>query len=164
MLTRLRKSPIENISLINLVNEILEVFKNEIEQKELNVNVIIKENAYIELPYEYAKVLFYNLISNSIKYSEKGKDVYITGEYEGKRLKVGVADEGIGMTDQEIKNIFSDTYKDYFDKFHISSIGVGLSVVKIICDIHGIEIDLKSKKGIGTIVELVFPEAVSNQS
>jgi len=95
-------------------------------------------------------LLFGNLISNAIKYSSPRSTITILL----KERMLTVIDEGIGIE--------TDKQKEIFEKFkrgteYSGGFGVGLSIVKHICDEHHIEITLDSLPGKGTTFTLHFP-------
>lgn len=88
-----------------------------------------------------------NLLSNAMKYSSKRSLITLTLN-EGILM---IKDEGIGMSDTELLRV----YERYFqsDEIHGGE-GIGLSLVKNYCDNADIDIQIKSKKGVGTEIHL----------
>ena len=101
------------------------------------------------IPETQLQLLFGNLIGNAIKYSPAGSTITL-------QLKEGlfsIRDEGIGI---EVK-----TQKEIFKKFkrgteYAGGFGVGLSIVKSICDEYGIKIEVDSAPDKGTEFRLIF--------
>jgi len=88
-----------------------------------------------------------NLLTNACKYNiKKGK---VTVDIRDKKLYI--SDTGIGI--KNTKKVFQRYYKE-----NESGLGIGLNIVKQLCDILDISIKIKSKVGEGTIVELEFVE------
>ncbi len=95
------------------------------------------------------ELLFSNLISNAIKYSMPNTTITIV-------LKDGffiIEDEGVGIQKAKLKEIF-EPYKRASSL--AGGFGVGLSIVKQICDEFGVEIDVGSELGVGTKFQLSF--------
>lgn len=86
-----------------------------------------------------------NLLTNASKYNKKNGEIYITI----KDKKLIIEDTGIGI--KNTKKVFERYYKE-----NDRGLGLGLSIVKQLCDILNINIFIKSELGKGTIVELSF--------
>ena len=90
---------------------------------------------------------FDNVLSNAVKYSEKGMPIEIVSE----KGRIEIRDRGIGMDETEMVRIFERYYRGVEDN---KGKGLGLAIVKAYCDEAGIEIRLHSVKGEGTTVSL----------
>lgn len=104
--------------------------------------------------------VFENLLTNAVKYTPSGGKITIScynldGAPKGK-VKICVADTGIGIPEEVQKNIFDDFY--HFDPRHkYKGIGLGLSIVKSILDAHKEEIEIKSERNKGSIFCFTLP-------
>ncbi|RVU37974.1 PAS domain-containing protein [Hwanghaeella grinnelliae] len=101
-----------------------------------------------------------NLLSNAIKFTPKGGAVSVfTEDREDGRLALGVKDDGVGMSLEEISQAlepFTQVGGSVLNTQEGS--GLGLSIVKGLIEQHGGTIDIASKPGEGTIVRLIFPK------
>ena len=97
------------------------------------------------------KKLLHNLISNAIKYSYSGKIIYIVL----KNNQLSIKDEGVGIDAKDQKSIFKRYSR--FHKNRESGFGIGLDIVKRICQKNRIKISLISKRGEGSTFILTFP-------
>lgn len=108
---------------------------------------------------EYA---VYNLVNNAIKYSPAQTEVVVSGCRDGEEFRVAVTDQGIGMDEKELKNIFQKFYRT---KKAIAlgeaGTGIGLSIVEQIVAHHGGRIEVRSAPGKGSCFTLVLPAPVS---
>ncbi len=93
-----------------------------------------------------------NLIFNAIKYSKIGTKIEI--ELTKKYLKI--KDEGIGIEQKKLKDIFNRFYRATSTQ---GGFGIGLSIVDSICKNYNIKIDVKSKIDHGTTFTLTFPSS-----
>jgi len=104
---------------------------------------------------EYA---VYNLINNAVKYSPPETVVTVFGRMNGAELRLSVRDQGIGMDEKEVGNIFRKFYRT---KSAVASgesgTGIGLSIVEQIVTHHGGRIEVTSAPGKGSCFTLVVP-------
>jgi signal transduction histidine kinase len=108
---------------------------------------------------EYA---IYNLLSNAVKYSPAETQVTVSGRRDGEQLLLAVRDQGIGMDERELRNIFQRFYRTRkaIDSGEAGT-GIGLSIVEQIISHHGGRIEVTSAPGKGSCFTLVLPAPVS---
>ncbi|MBP3892774.1 MAG: HAMP domain-containing histidine kinase [Atopobiaceae bacterium] len=91
------------------------------------------------------------IVQNAEKYSPDGSTITLSARREGKYVSYTVQDEGIGMTDAEVKHIFERFYRaDGARDGKSDGSGLGLSIAKWIIDAHGGTIEVLSREGVGT--------------
>jgi two-component system, cell cycle sensor histidine kinase DivJ len=99
-----------------------------------------------------------NLVSNAIKFSERGGTVTVSAGVEGSRLVLCVADTGVGIAAEDLKRVgdpFFQAGKTY-QRRHEGT-GLGLSIVKSLVGLHGGEMTVQSKIDEGTTVMVALP-------
>ncbi|EAQ35395.1 Signal transduction histidine kinase [Nitrobacter sp. Nb-311A] len=99
-----------------------------------------------------------NLVSNAIKFTERGGRVTISARVEGARMVLRVMDDGVGIAQEDLKRIgdpFFQAGKTY-QRRHEGT-GLGLSIVKNLVELHRGEIDVQSKVEEGTTVTVMLP-------
>jgi signal transduction histidine kinase len=107
---------------------------------------------------EYA---VYNLLTNAVKYSPPETIVSIRAHAQGPLMRLSVADQGIGMDDKELRNIFKKFYRTR--KAETSGevgTGIGLSIVDQIVSHHGGRIEVTSTPGKGSCFTIVLPRGI----
>ncbi|MCD4848259.1 MAG: HAMP domain-containing histidine kinase [Candidatus Aegiribacteria sp.] len=109
---------------------------------------------------ELIRRVFANLIQNSIKYSNPGDRVEVTGQEEKDLFLFIVKDHGTGITEEDLPKIFNMFFRGENDRYNLrkDGIGLGLSLVKRIVNAHGGCIKVKSQLHEGTTIEVRFPE------
>lgn len=149
----------EKVNLNNIIDEIKEIEARDISARKSKI-------IYDKLPSIYGnesflKILFSNLISNSLKYQPLNLDdhipkVQINADKSQEFLTVNIEDNGIGISEDYMENIFEP-----FTRFHNSSeysgTGLGLSICKKIMHKHNGNIRIVKSDHTGTIFKLEFP-------
>ena len=99
-----------------------------------------------------------NILSNAIKFTERGGSVTASAQTEGSRLVLRVTDTGVGIAPDDLKRIgdpFFQAGKTY-QRRHEGT-GLGLSIVKSLVALHSGELKVQSKVDEGTTVTVVIP-------
>ncbi|MGI6377916.1 MAG: sensor histidine kinase [Bacilli bacterium] len=148
------KEPV-NFELLNIksiVLELLEIYKNKLEEKTIKVNLDLEDN-YINIDKKYADELIRNLIDNAIKYNK------LNGQIDIKLTKNSfvIKDTGVGMSEEDRKHIFERFYRvDKAKSKALGGTGLGLAIVKHICERHDFNISVKSKINEGSEFTIDF--------
>ncbi len=98
-----------------------------------------------------------NLVGNAVKYSPAGGPVRVTGEREDGRYRVTVADEGMGMSAEQVRRAFEKFYRGDNTDTAIPGTGLGLTIVESIVAAHGGKVWIESERGRGTRVRFTLP-------
>jgi cell cycle sensor histidine kinase DivJ len=104
------------------------------------------------------KQIVINLVSNAIKFTERGGSVTVSAGVEGSRLVLRVSDTGVGIAADDLKRIgdpFFQAGKTY-QRRHEGT-GLGLSIVKSLVGLHDGEMTVQSKIDEGTTVSVALP-------
>jgi signal transduction histidine kinase len=97
-----------------------------------------------------------NLLSNAVKYSPEGGLVRVSGELLKNEYRITVADEGMGMTPEQVEKIFDKFYRVDASDTAIEGTGLGMTIVKYIVEAHGGRIWVESEHGKGTTVRFTI--------
>jgi PAS domain S-box-containing protein len=101
-----------------------------------------------------------NLLSNAVKYSPDGGSITVQAERQAERVRIAVADQGIGIPQANLPMVFERFYRaDNVDPQQISGMGIGLSVVRAIVELHGGQVDVVSSEAGGSIFTVWLPAA-----
>ncbi len=108
----------------------------------------------------------YNLLTNAVKYSPQHTEVRVRAWLDVSRgtpwVCVSVKDQGIGMDQKEVKQIFRKFYRTRkAEESGEAGTGIGLSIVQQIVEQHGGRIDVVSQPGAGSCFTLVLPATVA---
>src|SRR5690606_33234290 len=98
-----------------------------------------------------------NLIDNAIKYSPQSKNIFISISGDGDCLKVSVRDEGIGITKEQQKGLFTRFYRVEENLTKIPGLGLGLYLSAQIITAHGGQLACQSEEGKGSEFYFTLP-------
>lgn len=148
----------ERIDLSELMKHFLEEQQASCEEKDILLSSSIEENLTIEANLLLFERVLDNLLSNALKFTKDKIDVIVAKTEEG--ISISIKDNGIGLTEQESQLIFSRFYQveSSRSKKQNPGVGLGLSLVDKILQLHGWSIDVKSYPGKGSSFTLLIPE------
>ncbi len=129
-----------------------------LEDKRLTVKKEISGSLTLIADPGMIEIIVENILTNAIKYSGKESSIDVKAVRNESSILFSVKDYGIGMTEQEIKNIFDRFYRaDESRSSEAGGFGLGLAISKKLCDIQDIKINVESTPGQGTIFTLHLP-------
>jgi signal transduction histidine kinase len=101
-----------------------------------------------------------HLVRNAFKYSPEGGTVRVAAAAEDGRLRVSVADEGIGIAEEDCERVFQPfTQADMSSTRDFGGVGLGLYSARRIVEAHGGRIEVASKPGKGSTFTIDLPLA-----
>ncbi len=100
-----------------------------------------------------------NLLSNAVKYSNNIRDsIEISVIEEENHILVRIKDEGIGMSKDELSQIYNKFFRAQTEKSVVGGLGLGMAIVQNIVESHHGTIDIISQRKVGTTVTVTFPK------
>jgi signal transduction histidine kinase len=102
------------------------------------------------------KNILINLISNAVKFSERGDPVQVATSVQDSKATITVQDQGIGISEEDQTHLFSSFFRGK-NAANIQGTGLGLHIVKRYADLLGGTIRLQSRLGEGTTITIEFP-------
>ena len=122
---------------------------------ELSVSVRPGDEPFVADGRRVTQVL-YNLLTNAIGFSEAGDTVSLRCARDGEFMAFSVEDQGCGIP-QDIQESVFNRFESYPQGSEHRGAGLGLSIVKSLVELHGGDVQLRSKKDLGTRVTVRFP-------
>jgi len=111
--------------------------------------IIIGDEALLEQ-------MLMNVLSNAIKYSPDYSEIVLSFKVDNNCLQLSVADEGIGLKEEELERIFEKFYRSDQTKQHTGT-GLGLAISKGIAELHGGTISARPNAPEGAIITISLP-------
>lgn len=151
------KLSVSKVDLKECLTTISNDFTPILQEKSLDLTLDVK---HIPVWFDQSKMsrIFYNLISNAIKYSNEGGEIKIKSYLKDKQLHIDFIDNGIGVPDKQQEVIFNRfTRGTNVTNKGIPGTGIGLMLSKKIIELHGGKILLESKENIGSKFTVVLP-------
>jgi len=156
---------IEPFDLKEVLTEQLEFYKVQAESRKITVSLNADEGSYkIKADRSDLDRIFMNLISNGIKYNREGGTLSMhLGKEEG-AIVVNVVDTGIGMNEDDIKNLFQEFFRvRNRQTSDVSGTGLGLATVKRVLSEYNGKISVQSQPDRGSTFTVTFPQESTYQ-
>jgi PAS domain S-box-containing protein len=144
------QAQVKNID--ELIRETILITKKYAEQNKVKINYRPQESVSLPVDPEKIKQAFVNIILNSVQAMPNGGNlnIFLTGQKD--RVRISFEDEGVGIPKEKVEKVFEPFYttKD-------AGTGLGLAITHRIIEEHSGFIEIESKIGEGTIVDIYLP-------
>jgi PAS domain S-box-containing protein len=128
------------INVSELIKDLQNDFHQILKENQAEIKNNIKKDCVVNADLVQLKEVFHNLVSNAIKYKQKNKPLIITlfsTKLKNNQMMLSVKDNGIGMTEDQLGNVFYEFYKADESRTDVDSHGLGLNICKRIIEKHG---------------------------
>jgi signal transduction histidine kinase len=148
-----------SISIKRAVEEVMDSFRQEVQQKGLSIRSDTGPGDLM-LDGDSSKigVALSNIVKNAITFTHSGGHIFIVAESIPGFVKVSVIDDGIGIPAKDLPHIFERFYQV---ESHLTrkygGLGLGLSVAKVMVEMHGGRIWVESVEGKGSNFTVLLP-------
>ena len=150
----------------SLISDCCNMAAGRAKAKELELLVECADNISMKLCGDetHIRQIIMNLLTNAVKYTEKGTvKLIVSGRFTdgGFVLKVDVSDTGIGIAEENLPQLFTQFQRfDLQRNRNIEGTGLGLSIVKRLCDLMSGTITARSVLGSGSTFTVELPQKV----
>lgn len=148
----------EKVSIVELMVDLVEFLEPLAQEKEQQITLFAKENIEFHMNKERFQQLLLNLLTNAMKYTSKKGKIALELSQNIKEIIVEIRDTGIGMSKEEVEQIFKPFYRA--DKERTNGAGLGLVIALAIAKQHNIEITVESIVGKGSSFFLHIPKEI----
>lgn len=150
----------QKVHIAKIIKKCVENYRPTLEVKNIEIEVDIEdENIYL-IGYEKGlESMICNLIDNAVKFTDRGKvSVRLSMGKNKEYVVLEIKDTGIGIPKEKLKKIYDKFYQvESSSVRRFGGIGLGLSIVKEVVDLHNGIIKVKSTEGKGTMFRVLLP-------
>ena len=151
------KGEVVKINLSAMVDDISSSLEPQLLIDNLTIVKDVDPNAYLIANQKHIYQLIRNLIDNAIKYNVLNGKIYVTIKKIENQVSISVRDTGVGISENDQKQIFERFYRvDKARSRKLGSSGLGLSIVRQVCNIYAATLSLESKLNVGTTITATF--------
>lgn len=137
----------ENVDITDMSIKTILMFEKRINEKQVNVEGLDSPKVVISADKDLLSQLFYNIIENAVKFVSECGIITISISQTEKYAIISLKNTGEGLSEDEIPKIFKRFYKtDESRSADATGIGLGLSIVRSIINLHNGTIAVKSVK------------------
>ncbi|MBY6862693.1 PAS domain-containing sensor histidine kinase [Clostridium botulinum] len=151
-----------NYNIVNLIEEITLSVTSYAESK--GINIIFDTNVeekIIAVDTDKIERIILNLLSNSIKFTNPGGNIFVNVKDSGENVYIHVKDTGVGIPSDKLESIFERFFQvDKTLKKNKEGTGIGLHLVKSFVEMHNGTVTIKSELGKGTEFIIKLPAVV----
>ncbi len=151
------KGEIVKINLSEMVDDISSSLEPQLLIDNLTIIKDVDPNAYLIANQKHIYQLIRNLIDNAIKYNVLNGKIFVNIKKNNNQVTISVKDTGVGISENDQKQIFERFYRvDKARSRKLGSSGLGLSIVRQVCNIYAATLSLESKLNVGTTITAIF--------
>ena len=156
---------LQSKDITQLLEQIIEKHRFAAQSKGILIHAELEPMFPIRIDIELISKVLSNLLDNAIKYSPEETAIRISCREDGETVRIEVEDQGIGIPEGEIQNLFSRFYRVKNDTtLQVKGTGLGLYLSRYFIEAHRGTIEVKSEPGKGTLFTLTLPANLTGDS
>lgn len=128
--------------------------------RKISCNINLLESTDIPVNEQLLARALENLFGNALRYTEDDGEITITADESDECITITFSDTGCGIAEKDISHLFDLFYRGTNSRRE-QGLGIGLSVVKDIVDLHGWSIDIRSELGKGSDFIIRIPKSTN---
>ena len=156
---------LSDFNLAESMKQWIKLFSASAQKKHIAISMDAPDTIMLRADQDKIERICYNLLSNALKYTSEGGEISLMAKEEGGRVMISVADNGCGISSDELPYIFDRFYQA---KNAGRGTGIGLAIVKAFTELHHGEVSATSIEGKGSTFTIHIPVRqkgeVTNQS
>lgn len=156
---------LSDFNLAENMKQWIMLFSASAQKKHITISMDAPDTIMLRADQDKIERICYNLLSNALKYTSEGGEISLMAKEEGGRVMISVADNGCGISSDELPYIFDRFYQA---KNAGRGTGIGLAIVKAFTELHHGEVSATSIEGKGSTFTIHIPVRqkgeVTNQS
>lgn len=148
------------VSIARIIEDVIVSFSEMANKKNITIKKALQPGYELWVDVDAGKVaiVLSNIMKNAITFTNDGGEIIIRGEQHPDYVKVSVKDNGIGIPTKDLQHVFDRFYQveGHLTRRH-GGMGLGLSVAKVMVEMHGGRIWVDSEEGKGSIFSFILP-------
>ena len=145
---------LSDFNLTESMKQWIMLFSVSAQKKHIAISMDAPDTIMLRADQDKIERICYNLLSNALKYTSEGGEITLTAKEEGGRVMISVADNGCGISSDELPYIFDRFYQA---KNAGRGTGIGLAIVKAFTELHHGEVSATSIEGKGSTFTIHIP-------
>ncbi len=156
---------LQKVSPDVLLKRTADAHKVQADQEQISISINISpELPDIEVDVERMVQVLGNLMSNAIRYTPQGGEIFLSADEGENGVRLEVADTGMGISEEDLPYIFERAYRgDQARKQSQGETGLGLAIARSLVEAQGGKIYVESELGKGTKFTILIPETNANK-
>ncbi|MCM3240134.1 HAMP domain-containing histidine kinase [Heyndrickxia oleronia] len=148
---------VESLSLENVVRAVTSSQKRLFIRKRIFPSIQINHDIQIASDEKWLSFIITQIITNALRYTiHENRKIYFNSYRQGISIVLEITDEGVGIPPSDLPRVFDPYFTGENGRHFQESTGMGLYLVKQICEKLGHQIEIESKINQGTTIRLVF--------
>lgn len=145
---------LSDFNLAESMKQWIKLFSVSAQKKHIAISMDAPDTIMVRADQDKIERICYNLLSNALKYTSEGGEISLMAKEEGGRVMISVADNGCGISSDELPYIFDRFYQA---KNAGRGTGIGLAIVKAFTELHHGEVSATSIEGKGSTFTIHIP-------
>ena len=145
---------LSDFNLAESMKQWIMLFSVSAQKKHIAISMDAPDTIMLRADQDKIERICYNLLSNALKYTSEGGEITLTAKEESGRVMISVADNGCGISSDELPYIFDRFYQA---KNAGRGTGIGLAIVKAFTELHHGEVSATSIEGKGSTFTIYIP-------
>ena len=145
---------LSDFNLAESMKQWIKLFSASAQKKHITISMDAPDTIMLRADQDKIERICYNLLSNALKYTSEGGEISLMAKEEGGRVMISVADNGCGISSDELPYIFDRFYQA---KNAGRGTGIGLAIVKAFTELHHGEVSATSIEGKGSTFTIYIP-------
>ena len=145
---------LSDFNLAESMKQWIKLFSASAQKKHITISMDAPDTIMLRADQDKIERICYNLLSNALKYTSEGGEISLMAKEEGGRVMISVADNGCGISSDELPYIFDRFYQA---KNAGRGTGIGLAIVKAFTELHHGEVSATSIEGKGSTFTIHIP-------
>lgn len=146
----------DEIQIYSAIENIIDLLNSSASEKNIEVENKVDTSLRLIVSPDQFKISIRNILANAIKFTPNNGKIIISSTIQNNSIEIQISDNGIGMTDEQQKKLFSNVYNSKLGTNGEKGIGLGLLIAKEYILNNNGEIRIESSEGKGTNVILSF--------